>query len=249
MDTEETTVYTAVLISCIVITVIIFYFAISIYRQQRKKLELAKENFVIEVTTTEKERARIANDLHDDLGPLLSVIKFQIDNVSGINATDQFQLQEASKSIDNLINRMREISNDLVPASLLRTGLFISIEEFVRSIEMISKIKIHYSYPSSMTVPHNIGIHSFRIVKELIHNGIKHSKASEILLQCRQIEEGLSIYYLDDGIGLYYEKMIEFSSGFGLKNLRSRVEVMGGTMKTESKTDKGTAFLFKIPLK
>ncbi|HEX8333915.1 MAG TPA: ATP-binding protein [Segetibacter sp.] len=200
----------------------------------------------IEISTMEKERTRIANDLHDDLGPTLSVIKFQIDNAR--DRSDQIQLQDASLAVDNLIQRMREISNNLMPSSLLRKGLFVSIQEFIRSLETTTNLKFQFSNNCNTIISHDVSINLYRIIKEVLHNGVKHSQATEIHIACSLVKNMLSIHYFDNGIGFEYEKTVSSSTGFGLRTLKSRIEIIGGNMTAESKPGKGTAFLFKIPL-
>lgn len=249
MDTQEASIYTAVVISSIIISIIITYFVISIVRQQRKNVELIRKNLLTEISTMERERSRIAIDLHDDVGPILSVIKFQIESVSVNDGDDKLQLQNASNHIDSLIHHMREISNNLMPTILLRKGLVASIEEFVNSIESTSKIKVDFKYNNVSEIPQDVSINVYRIINEVFHNTVKHSKASEVSLDISENKNGLSIYYYDNGTGFDFETTINKSSGFGLRNLKSRAEVMNGTMTAESKPGKGTAFLFQIPIK
>lgn len=249
MDTEETSIYIAVLITCLIVIVLITVFTTSIIRAQRKKLELARQNMLIEISTMERERSRIATDLHDDLGPVLSVVKFQIDNVTVADSESVGQLQNASRQIDESIQKLREISNNLMPSSLLRKGLFVSIKEFIRSLDGAGGTKITLNNDTNVDVPQELSMHIYRIIKEILHNGLKHAKASEITLNCKDDHNELSIHYIDNGTGFDIEKTIQSSLGFGLRNLKSRVEIMGGTMVSESSPGKGTAFLFKFPIK
>lgn len=248
MDTQETSVYTAVLISCIVIGIIIIYFVVSLIRQQRKNIELARQNILTELSTMERERARIAVDLHDDLGPILSVIKFNIDNAAEQN-DDRELLEKSSEYINTVISRLREISNDLMPTSLLRKGLIPSIQEFITTVELSSNIKIDVEVESIIELSENIRINIYRIIKEVLHNSIKHAQASNITIHFSMKDDELIIHYIENGIGFNYETALAESPGFGLRNLTARVEIMGGSVVVESKAGKGTAFLFNIPIK
>jgi two-component system sensor histidine kinase DegS len=135
-----------------------------------------------------------------------------------------------------------------MPTSLLRKGLIVSIEEFISSIEKSGNIKINYKYNQISALPEDTSINIYRIIKEVVHNAIKHSKASEITIEISQNHNSLSIYCYDNGIGFNVEETMATSAGFGLRNLKSRAEVMQGTMTAESKPGKGTAFLFQIPI-
>ena len=131
MDPEETRIYTVVLIISVTLGVIITYFVVSIIRQQRRNLELQKAAIRAELNAMEKERARIAADLHDELGPILSVIKFTVDNVETTDASDKELLERASHHLDDMIGKLREIANNLVPGALHRKGLMKAVGEFV----------------------------------------------------------------------------------------------------------------------
>ena len=94
MDARETKIYIAIIITAVVLGLIILYFALSIVRQQRRNISLQKALILAEIATLEKERSRIAADLHDDLGPVLSVIKFVPcweSTLSTENRGDQYQ--------------------------------------------------------------------------------------------------------------------------------------------------------------
>ena len=107
MDPQAQTIYTAILIASVIIGVILIFFFISIFRQQKRNQLLSRENMLMEITAMEKERARIASDLHDDMGPILSVIKFNIDQSPN---PDHELLVNASRHVDDLLKKMKEIS-------------------------------------------------------------------------------------------------------------------------------------------
>jgi len=104
MDTQETKVYIAALIAAGVLGVILIYFIITMIRQQRKTQRLNLEKIEAEIRTLEKERKRIASDLHDDLGPLLSAIKFKINSVDLTHEDDKMMIEHASQHIDDTLN-------------------------------------------------------------------------------------------------------------------------------------------------
>src|SRR5580692_5652864 len=101
MDTNETKIYTAILIAAAILGIILVFFIITIIRHQRSNLILQKEKIQAEINTLENERKRIASDLHDDLGPLLSAVKLQINNVDLGNREDQEMIEKASMHIDS----------------------------------------------------------------------------------------------------------------------------------------------------
>lgn len=245
MDAQEARIFTAVVITAIVIGVIIGFFALSVIRQQRRNLALQKANILAEIKAMEKERSRIAADLHDELGPVLSVIKFKVDLASQHTHPDKEQLDSASVQLDEMIAKMREISNDLMPATLARKGLLVAVEEFISKIESISPLKIVFEHPALIEVPEHFVIHLYRVLQEVIHNTVKHAKASRMEIRMEQLPGKLKVLCRDDGEG--FDTTLP-GTGMGLLSLRNRTELLGGTMTTESKLGKGSAFLFEIPL-
>jgi len=249
MDTQEATTYTFVLITSVTLGIIIAYFIISIIRQQRARLEIQKASMLAELSAMEKERARIAADLHDDLGPVLSVIKFQVDSVDGVKEEDREQLTQASQFLDSLIGRMREIANNLMPTALQRKGLITAVEEFLSKAGEAGKMKIEFTYSSNIDLAEETSINIYRMIQEVVHNCMKHAAASEMIISIERRNGTLIILCTDNGKGFDYEKLPRQSTGIGLKSLKNRTEMMGGTMDIESKDGKGTAFLFEIPIK
>src|SRR5688500_14325525 len=101
MDTEETKIYVTLLISSFVIGAVIIYFIISLLRHQRKNLELHKKNILAEVAGLEKDRSRIAADLHDEIGPMLAAIKLNINAFELHNPEDLEQIAITNQRIDS----------------------------------------------------------------------------------------------------------------------------------------------------
>src|SRR5688500_16519366 len=134
MDAQETRIYTAIVITAIVIGIIITYFIISMLRHQRRNIELHKRSLQVEIEALEKDRARIASDLHDELGPLLSAVKMKINSFELHDADDLKEAEKTNEHIDTILKRMREISFDLMPATLLRKGLVTAVCEFTEFI-------------------------------------------------------------------------------------------------------------------
>jgi signal transduction histidine kinase len=203
---------------------------------------------LIEITTMERERSRIATDLHDDLGTVLSVVKFQVNSIDPSDHEDQLLIENASRQIDESIVKLREIANNLMPSTLILKGLFSSIKQFIWSVEHIGSANIHFETNCETNVADDLSIHIYRIVKEVIHNGLKHAQASDITINCKEEKNWLTIHYYDNGVGFDFKKTMALGTGVGLRSLQSRVEVVKGTMVAESKPGKGTAFLFSFPL-
>lgn len=248
MNSGETTIFTAIAITAVTLGIIIFYFFISIIRQQRRNLQLQKQNMLTEINAMESERARIAADLHDDVSSILSVVRFQINSLQVANTDEALQVQAASEHLDGLMNRLREISNNLMPASLLRKGLVVSVNEFLRQVEASAKLKVAFTYSDVIAVSQEKSINIYRIIQEVVHNTLRHAVATELTMQLEARNNTLFIFYKDNGIGFNFDEAVKSSSGFGLRSLRSRVDLIGGTLQSDSAAQKGTRFIFQIPI-
>jgi signal transduction histidine kinase len=248
MDAKETSFYTAVLIISIVLGIVIVYFIVSILRQQRRNVALYRKSLLTEMTTLEKERSRIASDLHDEIGPMLSAVKLRLSSLDVASEEDQEQLESTGNHIDELIRRMREISFDLMPNTLIRKGLTMAITEFIQYCSKRNSMHISFNSDNSVALDEQRTINLYRIVQEIVHNAMKHAKASELKIELRREKNNIILATHDNGVGFNYDVRLSDATGLGLRNLLSRTEIMGGKMYIESKKDKGTTYIFEIPV-
>jgi signal transduction histidine kinase len=243
---ENRILYITVLFS-LIITVIVVYFLISIIRYHRRYMRLQRERIRTEITIQENERKRIATDLHDSLGPLLSAVKLNINSLD-IQPHDQALLDRAGRSIDEIIGSMRQISYDLLPNTLERKGLVEAIRDFIGHIHFKQLLRIEVYVVKDIQVPKEKEIHTFRMVQEIVHNTIKHAGAKNMQIGL-SVENGhLLLLTKDDGRGFDIEKAKKNSSGLGLKSLESRCEILNAVMSMDSKPGEGTNYFIKIPL-
>lgn len=245
MDAQETRIYTAVIITVIVFGGIVTYFIVSIIRQQRKNLDLHRENTLAEITAIERDRGRIAYDLHDELGPILSFIKLKI-NIFGLtDADDKIQLEKVNDSIDKAVTRIREISHDLMPAVLLTEGLPAALAEYINIIDLDS-LQIDFTFPDTITLSEDVSINIYRIVQEVILNTTKHARATHLDIFFKKEPDKIIITMKDNGIGFDPKKIVN-KRGLGLKSLHSRAKFMDGKIFLNSKKGIGTEIIFEIP--
>ena len=247
MDTQETKVYLAALIAAGVLGVVLLYFIITMIRQQRITQKLNREKIEAEILTLEKERQRVASDLHDDLGPVLSAIKFKINSVESKSEEDTELIRRASDYVDETIQRIRQIAFNLMPNTLTRKGLVAATEELISKITESLPLKISYQLNPIPDISLQKSINLFRMVQEVIQNTIKHSAASELFIKLDVKDRHIVLTTEDNGAGFNYEKVNELNKGLGLRNLASRVEIMNGTSAVETGPGKGVKYKFEIP--
>lgn len=249
MDTQEARIYFAVIAAVLVIGFIIGYFAVSVIRQQRRNLELQKANALAEIAAMEKERARIAADLHDEVGPVLSTVKFRIGYALSAEADAKDELATASHQLDELSARMREIANNLMPSALLRKGLVGAIKEFAANAAASSGLIIEVVAAETLVVDEEKGINIYRVLQEIVHNSLKHSTATKIEIAINEKGNDMEILCRDNGKGFDPDKTANESRGLGLRSIQNRTSMMGSKLKMETRIEKGTAYLITIPRK
>ncbi len=248
MDASETSFYTAVLIASIVLLLIVGYFIVTIIRQQKRNKELYKSKILAEISTLEKERRRIAADLHDEIGPVLSSVKLRMNCLQIASDEDKEELERINQHVDDIIKRMRDISNDLMPSVLERKGLIAAMNEFIENISKPDKLKIYLHDGNIPALANEKAIHLYRMFQEIIHNTVKYSEASELNIKITIKNKMLVLSSKDDGVGFDYINALKEGSGFGLRNLLSRTEVLNGEMFVDTKPGKGTEYIFEIPV-
>ncbi len=245
MDARQTKIYLAIVIAAIVFGVILLYFALSIIRQQRRNMALQKALILAEMDTLEKERSRIAADLHDDLGPVLSVIKFRVDFAKENNE----ELQKASVQLDDIVVRLREIATDLMPVALQRKGLSVAIEEFIQQAQRSAPFPIVASVAGELPVKPEKALHIFRTVQELVHNCLKHASPQQLKLGVSLARTNLLLIdYADDGKGFNEKVFRSPGGGIGLRSIQNRTELVGGSMFLQTKPGYGTKIQIEIPV-
>jgi two-component system NarL family sensor kinase len=218
---------------------------------EKKSAEIKHQKDLIHATilTQENERKRIAQDLHDDISSKLNVIHLN-SNLLLDGGLSKKEYSDVNKSIIDITNRTlqsaRKIAHDLLPPILNKFGLESAIEELVDDFNTSKKIVISYQleYPK-YHLDKTLELHLFRILQELINNSIRHGKAKNINLVLKINNSKLHLSYSDNGIG-FDLKRTQLQKGLGMKNIESRVELLNGTLKIDSKINSGTTFTINI---
>jgi signal transduction histidine kinase len=248
MGAPEKNFLTFSIILGVLLGIIILYYIISIIRQQRRNLQLHKEKIQTEITMLENERRRIANDLHDELGPILSAVKLHINSLETHDPHDVKLIEKSSRYIDDIIKKLREISNNLMPNTLIRKGLVYGIEEFVSAINSMKTLKVQFSCNEPVALDKEKEINIYRIVQEVVHNTLKHAGAKELKISLVMKEGRVLLVTEDNGKGFDYNAKLKENTGLGLHSLASRAEVMGGEFELLSEPGKGTKCIVDIPI-
>ncbi|MBK0383468.1 sensor histidine kinase [Pedobacter sp. SD-b] len=208
----------------------------------------------------EQERTRLAKDLHDGLGGMLSGIKFSLSNMKEnlIMTPDNAQAFERSiDMLDSSIQEMRRVAHNMMPEMLLRYGLKVALEELCNEVNRSSAIYADYQFIGThTTINQTIAVTVYRIVQELVNNAIKHAHAQNVLVQLHALEQEklLTITIEDDGKG-FDKNLLTVSKarphgqagrGMGWNNIQNRVDFLKGKIDVHSEIGKGTSVLIEI---
>jgi len=190
------------------------------------------------------ERIRVAKDLHDGLGSLLSLVKFTLPNMKtgeSVEAEDTERFAKARNMLDESINELRRVAHHLMPESLIRYGLKASLSDFCHSTELIR----FYYFGNDQRLDGKLEIMLYRSAHELINNALKHADASQINVQLVQENDRVSLTVQDDGKG--FSTSIK-TNGMGINNIRNRVETYNGKMLIISSPESGTEVNIEIEI-
>lgn len=223
--------------------------------QQAKIDELETEKQLMATAAVlkgeQQERTRLAKDLHDGLGGMLSGIKFSLGRVKENLVMTPDNAQAFDRSIDMLdssIQEMRRVAHNMMPEILLKYGLDIALKEFCSEIDRRDMIRVRYQSTGMNTaIQQTLAVTVYRIVQELVSNAIKHSGARNILVQVHLFsdEKLLAITIEDDGTG-FDTRLLDQSPGIGWRNIQSRVEFLNGRLDIQSSPGKGTSVMIEI---
>ena len=200
--------------------------------EQEKKLIATQA--VLDGETT--ERSRLARDLHDGLGSMLSVVKLNLKDIKGgvtLEAQDVEHYNNALAMLDDSIKELRRVAHNMMPESLMRYGLKVSLTDFCNSVP---DVQFHF-YGTDRRLDNKLEIMIYRAVHELVNNAVKHARAQKINVHVVQEEERVSVIVQDDGTGFDVSAP---SAGMGLNNIEKRVKVFNGKMDIFSQPGKGT---------
>ncbi|MCR8667241.1 histidine kinase [Aestuariibaculum sp. M13] len=191
----------------------------------------------------ENERQRLSRELHDGIGPLLTSLKFYIEN----RIESKRKRTEMKQLLDATISEIRSMSNDLMPSTIDDFGVGAALSNFVESIKQSSDIDIEFedlTNPENSKIAKNQAINLFRIGQELINNTLKHGNASQIRLTLSEFENFISFFYFDNGKGFDLNTV---KLGSGIINIKERVEICQGDIDINSKEGR-TTFEIELPI-
>ncbi len=218
---------------------------------QQKTLELIKDfelkTIKAQLEGQEKEKLRIASELHDGVGGNLAGIKLGLSKVAD-TLNSNSKLKHIITQVSETCDEIRSISHDLTPNKILNSAYINLIREYLFNNAAPKNIHVSFhAYPEDNlnSISNDIKIEVYRIIQELLTNAIKHSQANEIGISLNLNNESLILMIEDFGIGFAPEKVV---MGIGLLNIETRVASVNGKLTIDSKVGRGTIFTVEIPV-
>lgn len=201
----------------------------------------------------EKERSRLARDLHDGLGGMLANVKMKLSAVTEnidkqeIDTVSVQDLQSIIGQLDRSVNELRRVSRNLMPDSLLYIGLEDALKDLCKSMTQPTMFIDFQSSKLSGNYFHPVLISVYRIVQELLTNALKHSEADQVWVQCSEESDILYLSLEDNGKGFEQNTENLINKGMGLSNIRNRVALLNGHFQIDAYPGKGSSFHIQIP--
>jgi two-component system, NarL family, sensor kinase len=259
-----------VIYSLIAISVMVIFSSVITYRNLKQKQNLLEQNEKLQVQKInqlenekqlmaseavikgqEEERGRLAKDLHDGLGGLLSGVKFSLTNMKSnviLNTENALLFERSIDMLDHSISELRRVAHNMMPEVLIKFGLTEALKSYCDALIQAKILAINYQVIGlKERLPSNVEIILYRIIQELLNNTVKHAKATQVLLQLALHEKELNITLEDNGVGFDINSLSK-SAGSGLGNIRSRVEYLKGKLDIQTSVGKGTSVLITFAI-
>ena len=200
----------------------------------------------------EQERTRLAKDLHDGLGGMLSGIKYSFNTMKGnliLTPENVLAYERSMDMLDSSIKEMRRVAHNMMPEALVKFGLDTALKDFCNDINLTGVLRISYLSINveNVMIDQTTAITVYRIVQELINNTIKHAGAANAIVQLTKSNGTLSVTVEDDGKG-FDKNLLNTAKGIGWSNIQNRVDFLKASLDVKTENGKGTSVLIELKL-
>lgn len=265
MQTNRILLYTA-----IAIAIAIGSISALIIKNSRRKEKISRQEKIIDQQKLEKvlkdhelqsidlllegqerERQRIANDLHDNLGSMLATLKMNFENLkmrkNGVDATEAMLFERTDELIEEAYHKVRRLAHTNNAGVLAAEGLIPAVKKLIDKISTPGKLEMQF-IPYGFTKPldNTLEIAIFRLIQELSTNIIKHSQATEATVQLTNHEDSINIIIEDNGVG--FDPAQIKSDGMGIATIHQKIAQLKGTITIDSTPGKGATIIIELPL-
>jgi PAS domain S-box-containing protein len=216
--------------------------AIGIIRDITERHLSNRKTFNMVMNAEERERNRLASELHEGIGPILSTVKMYIEWLCNKERSGNHEqvLSLAYKLIDEAIVQVRNISHDLSPHVLEKFGLETGLQSHIELLKRSSNIEFILDINIKRRLPKMAELTLYKAIKECIANTLKHANAHNVFIMINQIDRNTTVVYADNGCGFDIENTLKTSKGIGMYNIQNRIESLGGNVEFSSAPNMGT---------
>lgn len=247
MGTRETKIYLAILVALAVFIILVIAFIANIIKDRRALDASYKQKAARDTNAMDQDRARIGLDLHDDIGASLSSIKLQLECITEVKEEDNLKINKLVAHLGDIIQNLKRISYDMIPAVLQRKGLDAALKELLSMMKVPHGMKIEYDYSLNETAPDRV-VHIYRLTQEILNNAVKHSRAGLLKIHFSQTKNTIILSIKDDGIGFSKKGINSRSAGLGLRSIASRALLLNAEIFLETQPGHGTGYQIIIPI-
>jgi two-component system NarL family sensor kinase len=222
--------------------------------QQQRITELEKEKQLLAAQAVlqgqVEERTRLAKDLHDGLGSILSSAKYSFNHMKEnliITPENAAAFEKSMGMLDKSISELRRVAHNMMPESLMKFGLDTALKDFCNSVDQSGALQLTYQSfgLEESSIPEVASSAVYRIIQELVNNVLKHANATTALVQLIRKNDTLSITVEDNGKG-FDSNILQHGDGMGYPNLKNRLAYMNGTLDIQTASGKGTSVNIEI---
>lgn len=249
-----------ILTSTILIAIMLGLLGFSAYRRNKLQEKSRLQSAMIRqqelatravIKAEEDERQRIARDLHDGVGQMMSAAKMNLSafesEVSFADTSQKMEFEKIIGLVDESCKEIRAVSHNMMPNALLRNSLASAIREFIDKIEG-KTMKIHlFTEGLDERLDSDVEIVLYRVIQECVNNVVRHAKASTLDITIIRDKDGISATIEDNGVGFDAKDSQKFE-GIGMRNIMTRVEYLKGTVEFDSAPGRGTAVGIFVPV-
>ncbi|RYY19351.1 MAG: hypothetical protein EOO04_22200 [Chitinophagaceae bacterium] len=247
MDNTEIFLYFSILGIIVLLIGLLFIFYKGSCWVQQKFIKEHTGRIQAEVLSTERERQRVAADLHDETGGIIYDLIRKTELIQGKDAASTLLLNGIKARLKELDESVQEVTEGLMPLHLKRDGINTAIRNLVTHYQGVNGINIRLYEIALPKLKAESILHVYRIVQETINNAIRHSQASALIIMQRMEYGDIVISVADNGVGFNPEKAVVSNRKFGLETIRNRLLILGGRLRLNS--HRCCEWIFYIPIK
>lgn len=213
--------------------------------EKKKAQEVLREQSALLVEAQEKERARIARELHDDINQRLALVSIGLDQLLAKPSEIEHRGLELQKQVDDITADVQALAADLHPHRLEYLGAVAGFKSWIKEFAQRQNLKISFNADLRSSLPPEISVTFFRVLQEALQNTVKHSGGKQVQIELREDSEARYLVVRDSGKG-FEVGSASFAKGLGLTSMRERIRLVNGTIKINSKLNRGTAIEVRV---